>query len=279
MKHLLIIAMLLTAFALQGEVISVIPETAQSTHESKDMGVMIITDAQCADSDAMLALLDKLSADYPDIVFIEFNLDTEGFEEAKRQVGALEEPMFIFYVGGGVQDEIRGVQTEDELRARLDALRVSWKEKLAARIGFKQTMDFTLNDLDGNEVTLSELEGLIILDFWATWCPPCRAEIPVLQQLLDEHGERGLVVVGVSAEDAQTVKDWVAEQRENGVAMDYYLLIDSERTVSEQYGIKSIPTTYFIAPNGDLLQKHSGFSPEMEPGFRATIEEHLPEGK
>lgn len=137
--------------------------------------------------------------------------------------------------------------------------------------------DFTLYDLEGNPVTLSELDGLIILDFWATWCPPCRVEIPYLQSFYDEYGVEGLNIVGISTEDVETQEAFVKEMREEGIDMSYHLLVDPDGEITSLYGIRGIPTTIFIDDDLNEIDREVGFMPEYAERFRRIIEENLPE--
>ncbi len=137
--------------------------------------------------------------------------------------------------------------------------------------------DFTLNDLDGNPVTISELEGLIILDFWATWCPPCRVEIPFLQDFYDEFHEKGLQIVGISTEDVATQKRFVEQMIKDGTEMTYHLLLDPEGIITRKYGVEGIPTTIFVKDDLTQIEREVGFAPQYAPRFREIIETNLPE--
>jgi peroxiredoxin len=103
--------------------------------------------------------------------------------------------------------------------------------------------DFTLEMLDGTETTLSDLRGQVVLiNFWATWCPPCRAEMPAIQEVYNRYRDRGFVVLAVDLRESDArVKDFV-EQME----LTFPILMDRDEEVSERYRIRSIPTTYFV---------------------------------
>lgn len=115
--------------------------------------------------------------------------------------------------------------------------------------------DFTLLDLDGQPVRLSQLRGqAVVLNFWASWCPACRAEARDFGGFAQRYRERGVVVVGVNLrEDAATAR---AFAEANG--MDYPLLRDADGAVSRMYGVVGIPTTIFIDAAGGMRARHVG---------------------
>ena len=139
--------------------------------------------------------------------------------------------------------------------------------------------DFTLNDLDGNPVTLGELEGLIVLDFWATWCPPCKVEIPYLQNLYDDYKAQGLHVIGISTEDISTQQRFIEQMKNDGVEMSYTLLIDPNGAITRQYNIEGIPTTIFVKPDLTQIEREVGFIPQYAERFRQIIDNNLPEAE
>ena len=122
---------------------------------------------------------------------------------------------------------------------------------------FKPAPDFTLLDIDGNEMTLSDFKGkVVILDFWATWCPPCKALIPNFIELYDEYKDEGLEILGVTM-------DWNAERvagpfaEENGIN---YIILLGDRDVSDLYGdIMSLPTIFIIDREGGIRKKYMGY--------------------
>jgi peroxiredoxin len=136
---------------------------------------------------------------------------------------------------------------------------------------------FALQDLEGNTVDLAELDGLLVLDFWATWCPPCKVEVPYLQKFYDDYKERGLHVIGVSTESVEVQEKFRKEMQEDGVAMDYILLVDPDRSVTTQYKIQGIPTTIFVKPDKTVIHHEVGFAPQYAEKFKEIIEDNLPE--
>ncbi len=111
--------------------------------------------------------------------------------------------------------------------------------------------DFTLPALDGGLVTLSDLQGQpVVLNFWATWCPPCQAEMPELQAAYDAYAAGGLVVLGVNqGEDAATVKAFLDERR-----LTFPVALDEQYAASQRYQVNSLPTTFFIDRDGVIRE-------------------------
>lgn len=115
--------------------------------------------------------------------------------------------------------------------------------------------DFTLTDLSGETVTLSSLKGKkVFLNFWATWCPPCKAEMPHMEEIYKEYKEQNLEIIAVNIRENQ---DKVNEfMNENGLT--FPVLLDLDGKVSDQYNIASIPTSYFINSDGVLSDMVKG---------------------
>jgi len=114
--------------------------------------------------------------------------------------------------------------------------------------------DFTLKALDGDKVSLSGLRGkVVLLDFWATWCPPCRKELPEVEKLRQQFGDKGLVVLGVNDEDSGTVKSFL-KKNEYGLPV----LMDSKHDVHRMYGASAIPTVIIIDKNGVIKAHYVG---------------------
>jgi thiol-disulfide isomerase/thioredoxin len=138
-----------------------------------------------------------------------------------------------------------------------------------------QHADFTLKDLHGNSVTLSELDKFIVLDFWATWCDPCKAEIPLLQEIYEKYKDQDLIVVGVSTESVEKQQEFFQQLKENGTEVTYLRLVDSDMAVTREYGIRSIPTTFFIDEDGNIIHQEKGFAPQSATKFENIIENNL----
>jgi len=116
--------------------------------------------------------------------------------------------------------------------------------------------DFTLQDINGNEVTLSDFKGkVVILNFWATWCPPCRKEIPVFIELYKKYKDEGLVIIGISL-DREGKKVLIPFVKKFGI--NYPVLIGTQKVVDAYGGIRGIPTTFIIDKKGKIRKKHIG---------------------
>ena len=113
----------------------------------------------------------------------------------------------------------------------------------------RQEADFTLADLEGRKWTLKSLRGKVVLvNFWATWCPPCRKEIPDLEALYKRFKGQGLVVLGISDDDATKVKAFAQQEKIN-----YPVLLDPGREVNKLYSVASIPMSFIYDRSGKLV--------------------------
>jgi peroxiredoxin len=120
-------------------------------------------------------------------------------------------------------------------------------------------LNFTLKDVSGKAVNLASFKGkVILLDFWATWCPPCKVEIPGFVDLYAKYKDRGFVVVGLSVDDTiDLLKPFVAQYR-----MNYPVLLGlGNDAIQDAYGpIWGLPTTFVIGRDGKICKKHMGLT-------------------
>lgn len=140
----------------------------------------------------------------------------------------------------------------------------------AAPAAQETAADFTLEDLHGNEHVLADAlaAGPVILDFWATWCKPCRKALPALQELADRHAGR-VTVWTVSIDDPRSRAKIGPTLRSLGVTLP--ALLDGDKEVAELFRVTSVPATFLIAPDGRVAASHSGY----RDGDTALLEQEL----
>ncbi len=148
------------------------------------------------------------------------------------------------------------------LMALLGCTRTSEKNGMAA--------DFKLEDLSGKTVRLSDFRGKpVLLEFWATWCPPCREAIPGIEKLHETYASKGLVVLGVSLDQGgwNAVKAFVKEQ-----GMTYPVLKGTDE-VSSDYQVRTIPMMVVIDKSGKVVKRHLGLGgdDELEKDIKAVL--------
>ena len=115
--------------------------------------------------------------------------------------------------------------------------------------------DFTLKDIKGKQVTLKNLKGRVVfLNFWTTWCPPCRVEMPSMERLYQELKDKGLVMLAVDMQESEKlVKKFFKEFN-----LSFTALLDLDGDISFLYGIRGIPITYIIDREGKIIGKAVG---------------------
>lgn len=135
----------------------------------------------------------------------------------------------------------------------------------------EKAIDFTLKDLDGKKVSLSDYKGKsVYLNFFATWCPPCRGEMPDIEKVYQKYKDKDFVVLAVDlGEDRDTVKNFIEKNK-----YSFKVLLDSDQTVGEQYSTTAIPVSIFIDKKGNIVAKKVGAmtSGEMELNVKMLID-------
>jgi cytochrome c biogenesis protein CcmG/thiol:disulfide interchange protein DsbE len=127
-----------------------------------------------------------------------------------------------------------------------------------------QAPDFSLEDLSGKAVSLKQHRGqFVLIDFWATWCPPCRMSIPELVDLHKKYRERGLVVLGISLDDPRKMDNNALAAFTREYKMEYDILRGDEKVVRDYSGKEgmAIPTMVFVNREGQIVEKLVGFAP------------------
>ena len=142
----------------------------------------------------------------------------------------------------------------------------------APRQGFLAP-DFTLSTPDGEAFTLSKLRGqAVLINLWATWCPPCRAEMPAIQELYDEYKDQGFVVLAINMtyqDDSLAITSFIRENQ-----LSFPVLIDETGDVARKYELRSLPSSFFIDHNGIIQEVVIG-GPMSEALLRTRIESLL----
>lgn len=131
------------------------------------------------------------------------------------------------------------------------------------------TPGFTLPDPAGKKVSLEDFRGrLVMLNFWASWCVPCREEMPTMERLYQEFKNKGFVILAVNVKDKR--KDALAFIKE--LKLTYPVVFDSDDVVGPLYGAWALPTTYLIGPKGEGLARMWGPADWYSPGARTLIQ-------
>ena len=133
---------------------------------------------------------------------------------------------------------------------------------------------FQLVTVDGDSLSLASLKGQVVLvDFWATWCGPCRAEMPALQQLYEDFAGRGVELVAISVDvQSQGVPEFVRR-----LELTYPILLDG-RAVQASYRVLGLPTLFVVDRQGIIRHVHVGYAPGAEAALADEVEALLSEG-
>lgn len=131
---------------------------------------------------------------------------------------------------------------------------------------------FSLKDINGNTVTLESLKGKVVfLDFWGTWCGPCKEEFPELDALYKKYGKDGFEVVGISVDKSESnVAEYLKKR-----PVSFTILTNTKGDVAEAYGIPGMPTGFIIGKDGVIRYRHVGFSKAFLPVYEKEIVELL----
>ena len=133
----------------------------------------------------------------------------------------------------------------------------------------KAAPNFTTTTLDGAEVSLAQHKGqdIVMLDFWAAWCPPCREGLPAVESIAKEYQDQAVAVYAVNqGEDADTIRGFLEE-----TGLDITVLMDEQTNIGAQYGARAIPQTVIIDRDGQVADLHIGYRSGDEQSWRDTI--------
>ena len=143
--------------------------------------------------------------------------------------------------------------------------------QLAVKVG-DAAPDFNLTNLDGNKVTLASLKGkVVLLDFWATWCGPCKAAMPTMQKLHEAYKDKGVVILGVNTweKNADAAKDYMARKK-----FTYGCLLNGD-DLAKAYGLTGIPTLVIIGKDGRVAMADMGLSDDTGASLRKVFDAAL----
>ncbi|MDF1511411.1 TlpA disulfide reductase family protein [Robertmurraya sp. DFI.2.37] len=155
---------------------------------------------------------------------------------------------FLVLLAIGISYGIKEPETEN----KSDAAAIPVSLDQGPEVGSKAP-DFELPTLDGQMIRLSDLKGKkIMVNFWTTWCPPCKAEMPDMQKFYTEEGNQ-IKILAVNIDTDYDVAGFVKEMKIN-----FPILLDNDEKVMKQYRILTIPTTFFIDESGTIQNKFIG---------------------
>jgi peroxiredoxin len=128
--------------------------------------------------------------------------------------------------------------------------------------------DFTLNAQTGKPVELTQFKGqVVMLNFWASWCGPCRQEMPLLDSIYKKYNKAGFTMIGVNVEpDSKAANDWLKQ-----TPVSFPILYDTQSDVSKLYGVAGMPSTVIIDRKGNVRFIHRGYKPGDEEEYLSSI--------
>ena len=134
--------------------------------------------------------------------------------------------------------------------------------------------NFTLKSLDGKNLKLSEMRGdVVLINFWASWCGPCRQEMPLLNALHKKYQPLGFTVLGVNVEEnTDDARGFL-----NNFPVVFPVLLDSKNKVSKQYDVVAMPTTVVVDRDGNMRFLHKGYKPGDEKAYRQMVKKLIRE--
>ncbi len=132
--------------------------------------------------------------------------------------------------------------------------------------------DITLKSTTGENIRLADLKGKVVMvNFWASWCGPCRQEMPLLEKIYTDYKDAGFVLLGVNVDAETADRDDFMKK----TPMSFPILDDSANTATEVFGVEAMPSSYFIDKDGKLVYLHKGYKPGEESVYVAQIKKLL----
>jgi len=133
-----------------------------------------------------------------------------------------------------------------------------------------QAHDFTLKSRGGDNIRLNELAGQVVLiNFWASWCGPCRKEMPKLEELHEKYKDLGVTILGINIDENSELSKKVLKD----ITVTFPILYDNENKVSEQYSIEAMPATFLVDRNGNFRFRHDGYKAGYEDTYDQQIKQ------
>ncbi len=134
--------------------------------------------------------------------------------------------------------------------------------------------DFTLKSESGSNLRLSEFRGeVVMINFWASWCAPCRQEMPLLDELYTQYQPMGFTILGVNVEEDSTQ----AKQMLKNIPVNFPVLFDNASDVSKLYNVVAMPSTVLVDRDGNIRYLHQGYKPGYEESYQQQVRELIRE--
>jgi peroxiredoxin len=132
--------------------------------------------------------------------------------------------------------------------------------------------EFTLPDAAGNTISLNQQRGKIVyVDFWASWCGPCRQSFPWMNEMLGKYQAQGLEILAINLDTGRAEADEFLAKN----PASFTVLFDPTATLPPQYGVKGMPTSYLIDASGEIILQHAGFNASHRESLEASIQQAL----
>jgi peroxiredoxin len=144
------------------------------------------------------------------------------------------------------------------------------KSPIAALKINSQMRDFSLPDTNGKAVKLSEMmrdKKIVLVNFWASWCGPCRVEMPSFEKLYNEEKNNGFIILAISEDDQRPKLDQYLKQR----PVSFPVLIDVDGALAKQLKVQSLPTTVLVEHDGKIREVHEGVQPYLQYSVQAAL--------